>query len=440
MSRRDFFIPFAIPKSNRKGVNPVTHKENTPRSTLWTRDFTIITVGSVVSMLGNTLSGFAMNLMVLDYTGSTLLYALYNILYMLPNVLAPVLAGPFLDRRSRKKTIYTLDFITSGLFAVLTVFLLTGGFSFFLLAAANLLLGAIGGIYFVAYDSFYPLLISEGNFRRAYSVSSTLETLTVVMVPVSAFIYRTFGITPLFIANTVTYLAAACTETRIRAEEDYLSGKEAAGSLRGLRRFTVDFREGMQYLVRERGLLAIAVYFFFSAMTGGMTGVVTLPYYRNTWPNGEYVYMLTWGMACLARFLGGLVHYSLRLPERSKFTIALCVYISISLLEGSYLFFPIPVQMVMTFATGLLGVTSYTIRISATQKYVPDGKKGRFNGAFNTLSTAGTLLGQAAAGGLSLAAGERTVVVIACGLSLAAAVMFIGGNRNAVARIYNTQT
>ena len=196
-----------------------------PESPLWTRDFTIITLGSVVSMLGNTLSGFAMNLMVLDYTGSTLLYALYNILYMLPNVLAPVLAGPFLDRRSRKKTIYTLDFITSGLFAVLTVILLFGGFSFYILAAANLLLGAIGGIYFVAYDSFYPLLISEGNFQKAYSVSSTLETLTVVMVPVSTFIYKTFGILPLFAVNTATYLIAAVMETRIRAEERYIESE-----------------------------------------------------------------------------------------------------------------------------------------------------------------------------------------------------------------------
>ena len=51
-------------------------KENT--NPLWTRDFTIITLGSVVSMVGNSLSGFAMSLMVLDYTSSSLFYAIYN--------------------------------------------------------------------------------------------------------------------------------------------------------------------------------------------------------------------------------------------------------------------------------------------------------------------------------------------------------------------------
>ncbi|MBQ2146975.1 MAG: MFS transporter, partial [Firmicutes bacterium] len=76
---------------------------------LWTRDFTIITLGSVVSMLGGQMAGFAMSLLVLDYTGSTFYFALYNIAYFVPYVVMPLVAGPFLDRFSRKRTIYTLD-------------------------------------------------------------------------------------------------------------------------------------------------------------------------------------------------------------------------------------------------------------------------------------------------------------------------------------------
>ena len=409
-----------------------------PAPALWTRDFTILTAGSVVSMLGSVLASFAMDLMVLDLTGSTALYALYGILYMLPNTLAPILAGPFLDRFSRKKTIYTLDFLTAGLFLLLAVLLGAGGMRFPLLAAANLLLGAIGGIYYVAYDSFYPLLVAEGNFQKAYSVSSTLETLTMVMVPLSTVVYRAAGIVPLLLANAFTFLCAAILETRIRAEEAYIGGARTPDAPAGLRGFTADFREGLAYLRDEPGLLAIAVYFFFSSLCGGVTEVVTLPYFRRTFPAGEYVYMLTWGMAALARFLGGIVHYRVRLPERRKYAIAMTVYIALAFLEGTYLFFPVPVMMVMTFLSGLLGVTSYTIRISATQNYVPDGKKGRFNGAFNTLCTAGVVLGQAAAGGFSLRFGERPLVTAANLLCLAAAVLFIGGRRRDISRIYNT--
>ena len=50
------------------------------------------------------------------------------------------------------------------------------------------------------------------------------------------------------------------------------------------------------------------------------------------------------------------------------------------------------------FLIGILGVTSYTIRSSATQSYVPHERKGRFNGAFIMLTTAGSLLGELLAG------------------------------------------
>ena len=412
----------------------------TKTAPLWTRDFTILTLGSVVSMLGSAMSWFAMDLMVLDYTGSTLLFAVYSMVFMLPNALSPVLIGPFLDRFSRKKTIYTLDFITAGLFAGVALLLHTGHFSFWLLAGMNFLLGGINGIYGVAYDSFYPLLISEGNFRKAYSVASTLETLSAVMIPFSTLIYKLFGIVPLLIANTVSFLIAAVMETQIRTEEKYLNTrKEDDAGEKGVSRFTGDLREGLDYLRVERGLLAIAVYFFFSTLAGGMTQVVTLPWFRKSFNNGEYVYMLVWGMSSLARFLGGAAHYKLRLPVAKKFAIAYCVYIAISVLEGSYLFFPIPVMMCMTFASGMLGITSYNIRVSSTQQYVPDEKKGRFNGVFGTLNTVGMLLGEGIAGVLSRVMGERLITVIANAMCIIAAVIFIGGGKKDVAAIYNRE-
>ena len=92
----------------------------------------------------------------------------------------------------------------------------------------------------------------------------------------------------------------------------------------------------------------------------------------------------------------------------------------------------------LTFLTGILGVTSYTIRISATQSYVPDEKKGRFNGAFNMLNTVGALLGEAVAGTLTIVMSERYVLSMFMSVCVLAAVVFIGGNRKQIKKIYNT--
>ena len=96
-------------------------------------------------------------------------------------------------------------------------------------------------------------------------------------------------------------------------------------------------------------------------------------------------------------------------------------------------------MMVSCFLTGILGVTSYTIRISATQSYVPDEKKGRFNGAFNMLNTVGSFAGNLIAGALTAFLPARGVLTGFMLVTAAAAVVVIGGGRKAVSAIYNRQ-
>ena len=405
---------------------------------LWTKDFTIITVGSVVSMLGGSLSSFAMSLLVLDYTGSTFLFALYNVLYMLPSAVVPMLCGPFLDRFSRRKTIYTLDFLTAGLYVLLAGILWAGAFNFTVLAVGCVILGTIGSIYQVAYSSFYPLLISEGNYSRAYSVASTLETLTMVMVPLSALIYNTIGIVPLFLIAAPTFLVAAIMETRIKAPEAYLDERRPA-ERRLSRQLVGDFKEGLSYLWAEKGLLAVTVYFAVSYFGAGVSNAVTLPYFRERFAGGEYIYSLVMGMSSVGRAIGGGIHYKWKLPVHKKFAIAMTVYVAISVLEGGYLFCPVWLMAVMCFVTGILGVTSYNIRIAATQKYVPDEKKGRFNGAFNTFTTVGLLGGQLLAGALAEGVPIRGLLAGSAAITVMAAFLFVFRGRRQVARIYNVE-
>ena len=416
-----------------------SQSKDIPSPPLWTRDFTIITLGSVVSMFGNALSGFAMSLMVLDISKSTLLYAIYIAMYTLPQLFMPILSGAVLDRFSRRKTIYTLDFISSLLYALMAAILATGWFSFPLFAAYCFVLGCIQSTYMVAYESFYPLLISEGNFQKAYSIASVLETISAVMVPVSAFLYRQIGLSPLLAVNSLSFLIAAVMETQIRTNEAYIRLQEETRqtNLRPVHQVLYDIRDGFSYLAGEKGLLAIAIYFAVSSICGGVSTVIVLPWFKAAFPNGEYMYMLVWGMALAGRAIGGLIHYRIKIPTKYRYAAALAVYVLISVNEGIYLFTPIPVMMLLCFIVGIGGITSYTIRISATQSYVPDERKGRFNGAFNMLSTAGALLGELAAGTLSLIMPERIVLLSVMLLCALAAIVIIGGGKEHIAPIYN---
>ncbi|MBR4707495.1 MAG: MFS transporter [Pseudobutyrivibrio sp.] len=421
-------------------TNMVTTTNPQPTKTLWTRDFTIITIGSVISMLGNSLVGFAMSLMVLDYTKSTMLYAIYMVCFTFPQLVTPIVSGAILDRFSRKRMIYTLDFISAGIYMLMAAFLFTGTFNFVLFAIMCVILGGISSTYMVAYDSFYPLLITEGNYQKAYSISSMLETMTVVMVPVATFIYNLIGIAPLMVLNALTFFIAAVFETKIKHEEQYVADRkeEVTETNSSIQTMLRDIKEGMEYLKSEPGLLAIAIYFFVNMMVNGAAEVLYLPYFKGNFTNGEYIYILVIGMSFVGRMIGGGIHYKVKLPVQHKFSIALCIYIAIGILEGSLLLVPIKLAMAMSFVAGIAGVTSYTIRISSTQNYVPDEKKGRFNGAFLLLMTSGMLVGQFMSGLLSEYTNPRMLVFAVNMVAVIAAIILIGGHKKAVSKIYNT--
>ena len=412
-------------------------KENT--NPLWTRDFTIITLGSVVSMVGNSLSGFAMSLMVLDYTSSSLFYAIYIMVFTLPQLIVPVFSGAILDRFSRKKTIYTLDYISSILYLTVGLLLFNGWFNYPLFALFVFILGSIQSIYQVAYQSFYPMLISEGNFSKAYSVASMLESVTVFIVPVSTLVYNVFGIGPLMLANALCFFIAATVETRIKTEEKYVADQKATEEKNKIHQMLSDTKKGFEYLWQEKGLFFIALYFLFSSISGGASNVIYLPYMKANFAHGEYYYLLFGGFMMLGRVITSSWHYRNKLPVNKKFLITFIVYTTLSLINGALLYLPLTIMFILGFIQGCMGVTSYTIRISATQSYVPDEKKGRFNGAFNMLSVLGCLIGEGIAGVLSELMDMRLVVVLVEVVVFASAVLIMGGGRKSVAPIYNRE-
>lgn len=412
-------------------------KENT--NPLWTRDFTIITLGSVVSMVGNSLSGFAMSLMVLDYTSSSLFYAIYIMVFTLPQLIVPVFSGAILDRFSRKKTIYTLDYISSLLYLAVGLLLFNGWFNYPLFALFVFILGSIQSIYQVAYQSFYPMLISEGNFSKAYSVASMLESVTVFIVPVSTLVYNVFGIGPLMLANALCFFIAATVETRIKTEEKYVTDQKATEEKNKIHQMLSDTKKGFEYLWQEKGLFFIALYFLFSSISGGASNVIYLPYMKANFAHGEYYYLLFGGFMMLGRVITSSWHYRNKLPVNKKFLITFIVYTTLSLINGALLYLPLTIMFILGFIQGCMGVTSYTIRISATQSYVPDEKKGRFNGAFNMLSVLGCLIGEGIAGVLSEIMDMRLVVVLVEVVVFASAVLIMGGGRKSVAPIYNRE-
>lgn len=413
------------------------------KNKLWTRDFTIITLGSIISMLGNAVSGFAIGLVVLDYTNSTFLYALFMVVYNFPKIVIPLFAGPYLDRFSRKRVIYSLDFLSSVIYMGVFFFIKSGNFNYGILLSVCLLIGMIDGIYTVAYESLYPNLISEGNFSKAYSISSMIYPLSAFMVPVASFVYNSMGTSEyLFLFNAVSFFIAACFEVGIKYKETHMEDGNKKGF--NFKAYRDDFKEGLSYIWAEKGLLIITIYFCLTMFSGSAIQTVGLPFFKNNADLFSYIaidavtlYTIIGGLGVIGRLIGGIIHYKFKYPVNMKFAIAISVYLLIAIIEGVQLFFPISIMMICFFATGIMGVTSYNIRISATQSYIPDDKRGRFNGIFNMICAAGGILGQLLAGGMAEFISERSVTVVFSIFNVLAVVFVMYRGREHVKKIYN---
>lgn len=386
-------------------------------------------------MMGNAVSNFALGLVVFNNTNSTLLYSLFIILNTIPKVIVPMIAGPFVDSRSRKNIIVNIDTIYGFLFLIFAYITYIGFFNYGFYIFLGIILGSLDSFYNVAYESLYPELISEGNFSKAYSISSLIYPIAnTLMIPIAGFAYEIIGITPLFIFNSITFFITQGIERLIDAEENHLKIRNRNLGKKQ-RTYWTDLKEGIAYIQNEPGLIAITAYFFISNLTSAASQTLLLPYFTGLGMVRQYSIIMA--ISTFGRIIGGLLHYRFRYPTNKKFNIALFVYVAISFLEGTMLLTVYPLMAIMNFFIGILGVTSFNIRISGTQNYISPDKRGRFNGMFMMITMLGSVIGQFFSGLLGDIFPIPNVIAGFMGINVIGALLIMLRNKKHVEKIYN---
>jgi len=401
---------------------------------LWNKDFTIMTVGSVISMLGNSVAGFAIGLLMLDYTDSIFLYALTMVLYNMPKIFMPSLSGPFLDKFSRRKTMYVLDFISAALFGVIAIMSFTGSFSYAVILTMCIIIGTIDSIYMIAYESLFPLLISKENYTKAYSISAVIGNISQIALFVAPIVYYSYGTAPLFAFNAVTFLVAAIFETMIRANESQVQHLSEKYNIKS---YANDFKIGLRYLLKNKGLLYIVLFYVVLMSAGGMSSTLVLPFFKNTEGLGvtKFVYIIA-GMVA-GRLLGSGFHYTKKVKDSKKYLIAIIAFFSMTIVDGTYMFTNLPIMIVCMFISGLMTVTTYNLRMSSTQSYVPNEMRARFNGTFQTLTMAGGSIFGLVGGALADLVPIPYVVLGGNAIVFIAIFVILIRNKKEVKRVYN---
>lgn len=401
---------------------------------LWTRDYSILTIGSIVSYMGTSTMYFIIGLWVLDYSKSILYYSLYLFLHNLTKIIVPIVAGPYLDRFSRRKAIYTLDYISAGVFLSLFFLFGTNFFGYATIAVFTVIISAIDSVYHVAFSSFFPMLVHEKNLTKAYSVFSVIETVSYFMIPLATFLYHLVGIRPVFLGGAVVYCIAATTEVFIRAKEEYTSKEKSLG----LKKYAADLKEGIKLFKTEKALLYIVLTYLFIYAVFGMQNTVLLPYFRDTFKNGDYWYMFAMSATLSGRFSSGFMLYFMRVAKKHRYAITLIGFIIFAICS----MFTISTKIIfiivcLQYYAGVCDAVCYNFQSSATMFMLDDDKKGRYNGVFSTVANAGLLCGDLLGGLLSGVMLLTTINFTVSAVALVAVIiLFFVLGRNSIKKLF----
>lgn len=400
---------------------------------LWNQNFILVTIATALGSLGAIASSFALSYLVYDETKSTLASALVICIQLIPYIILPLTISPIMDRMERKKFLVLGDVCNGIAFFLLAIYLLKFKFSYATYLFISLILASISSIDELAYTSFYPLLIPEGQSEKGYAISTMLfPILKVVMMPISAILLKYLGIPSLLLIQAACSFLAAIIENQISYTETS-SLKEEHYSIK---KWIEDLVEGYNYLKNEKGLFYT---FSYSAITNALSigyAPILIAFFSSTAGFDLTMYSFFSVAEFIGRTFASATQYKLTIPDEKKYWIVVGANTLYQILDCVLLFMAYPFMLINRAICGFIGTNSAIIRTSSVQKYIPDHLRSRVNAFSNIMMDAGSSLFSLWMGYLGDYVDYRYCLVVAGGVSLVALFIFLVIPRKDVEKVY----
>ena len=214
---------------------------------LFTKDFTLVVIGQIISLFGNAALRFALPLYLLNMTGSSALYGTVTACAFLPAILLSPVGGIIADRVNKRNVMVILDFFTS---AVILVFMLLMNEVdlIVLLTVTLMLLYGIAGAYQPSVQASIPALTDTGHIMAANSIINTISSFSALIGPViGGILYSAYGLKPVLLVCVACFFVSAVMEVFIQIP---FHKQEAQGSLWNTAKN--DFAQSIQFIRRGK--------------------------------------------------------------------------------------------------------------------------------------------------------------------------------------------
>jgi MFS family permease len=387
------------------------------------RDFSLLWFGGVLSVIGDYFLFIALPFFVYERTGSVLATGAMFAAETLPRLLFGSVAGVFVDRWDRKKTMVLSDL--SRALILLPLLAVVAGAPVVLVYAVAFVEASVSMFFLPAKSAAIPNLVAERDLTAANSLNSLTEEIpSLVGALLGGALLGIVGLSGLVLLDIATYLASALLISLIRAptaaplEEPEVSPEGAVSA------WANSFGEwlgGLKLIGRERSVAVLFAVISVATVGEGIVTVLMIIFFRDALGGGAQEFSYFIAAYGVGGILGGLMlGWSSRLIDETRL-------FSLSLIANGLLLIAIfntrllPVMVALAVLAGGTVVGWFVTSQTLLQKWVPDRYRGRVFGAYETTQALAMLVGMGLAVVLEGALG---VVVV---LSAVGAVWSLAG-------------
>ncbi|WP_313149990.1 MFS transporter [Lysinibacillus capsici] len=268
----------------------------------FSKDFIIMVVGQIISILGSALLRFALSLFVLDITGRADLFAVLFAISSLPVLLTPF-GGAIADRFNRRNLMVLFDFVSSGIVLIFFIVLLTDNHSVLWIGLVMVLLSFISAMYTPAVMASIPLLVSEQKLEQANGIVNGVQALAGVTAPVlGGILYGMLSLKLLVIVSGLLFFITAIVEMFMTIP---FVKRSYDGHL--VPTLIKDMKEGFTYVVKQTFILKCTLLAALLNLLLTPLFIVGVPIIlRVTMKSSDTLYGIGMGIIDFATILGAL--------------------------------------------------------------------------------------------------------------------------------------
>ena len=397
---------------------------------LLNRNFTLLILGQVSSLLGNLSLKFALSMYILEQTGSASLFAGLLAASMVPTILLSPFGGILADRADRRAVMVGLDSL-SGLAVLLAALALPHGPDLAVIAVLMIVLSVLAAFESPTVQACVPQMLTGENVLRGNAMVNQVQAAASLVTPfLGSVFYTAFGIRPVFYAAVACFFLTALLECFLRLPPPAPAPRTGLAAL-----LREDFAVTLRFLRREQpsilGLLGLSA--LASMLIAGAL-VVGFPYLvRTVLGLSARHYGAAESAMGVAAILGGALVTLLAGRMRPRRLTAVLVLVGLCLLPaGAAFLLPLGALaryliLLVLFCGCQLGCSVFSIYAATLiQSRTPAALMGKVMSCVFTLAMCAQPLGQVVYGALFDRLAPQWVL-LPSGLLLCAVGLFSAG-------------